>query len=327
LQGHNVAFQDEYVFSKPPKPSKLPEIERQIPYFCRMSSLTSHSVKLIECPRDAMQGIKDFIPTEKKAAYINRLLRSGFDTIDFGSFVSPKAIPQMRDTAEVLSLLDLRNTSSKLLAIVANQRGAEDAAQFPEIQYLGYPFSISETFQIRNTNATIEESLVRVEEIQAICLRSNKALVVYISMGFGNPYGDPWNAETVVRWVDKLAEMGIRILQLSDTIGVSNPASIAYLFSNLIPYYEPKGIEIGAHLHTEPHNWKEKVEAAWNSGCTRFDGAIKGFGGCPMAKDDLTGNMPMENMVRYFKNRKIETGVDEFAFERAMDLAMEVFPH
>ncbi len=292
-----------------------------------MSSPTSLQAKLIECPRDAMQGIKDFIPTEKKSAYINQLLLSGFDTIDFGSFVSPKAIPQMRDTAEVLSQLDLANTRSKLLAIVANQRGAEDAAQFTEIQYLGYPFSISETFQIRNTNATIEESLSRVEEIQAICLRSNKELVVYISMGFGNPYGDPWNAETVVRWVDKLSEMGVRILQLSDTIGVSNPASITYLFSNLIPLYESKGIEIGAHLHTEPHNWKEKVEAAWNSGCTRFDGAIKGFGGCPMAKDDLTGNMPMENMVRFFKNRQIETGVDEFAFEKAMDVALEVFPH
>lgn len=292
-----------------------------------MSSPTSLQAKLIECPRDAMQGIKDFIPTEKKSAYINQLLLSGFDTIDFGSFVSPKAIPQMRDTAEVLSQLDLANTRSKLLAIVANQRGAEDAAQFTEIQYLGYPFSISETFQIRNTNATIEESLSRVEEIQAICLRSNKELVVYISMGFGNPYGDPWNAETVVRWVDKLSEMGVRILQLSDTIGVSNPASITYLFSNLIPLYESKGIEIGAHLHTEPHNWKEKVEAAWNSGCTRFDGAIKGFGGCPMAKDDLTGNMPMENMVRFFKNRQIETGVDEFAFEKAMDVALDVFPH
>lgn len=292
-----------------------------------MSNLTPTKVKLIECPRDAMQGLKDFIPTETKAAYINQLLRTGFDTIDFGSFVSPKAIPQMRDTAEVLSELDLSNTKSKLLAIVANQRGAEDAASFPEISYLGYPFSISETFQIRNTNATIEESLVRVEEIQDICLRSKKELVVYISMGFGNPYGDPWNAEIVVKWVDRLAEMGIRILQLSDTIGVSNPASITYLFSNLIPNYEPRNIEIGAHLHTEPHNWKEKVEAAWNSGCIRFDGAIKGFGGCPMAKDDLTGNMPMENMVHFFKQLGVETGVDDLAFEKAMELALEVFPH
>ncbi len=285
------------------------------------------TIKLIECPRDAMQGLKDFIPTETKATYINQLLKVGFDTIDFGSFVSPKAIPQMRDTSKLLAQLDLSGTKSKLLAIVANQRGAEDAAKFTEIQYLGYPFSISETFQIRNTNATIEESLVRVEEIQAICLRSNKEMVVYISMGFGNPYVDPWNAETVVKWVDRLSEMGIRILQLSDTIGVSNPASIKYLFSNLIPYYEPKGIEIGAHLHTEPHNWKEKVEAAWENGCSRFDGAIKGFGGCPMAKDDLTGNMPMENMVHFFKNRQLETGVDFAAFEKAMSLALEVFPH
>lgn len=292
-----------------------------------MSNQTPTKVKLIECPRDAMQGLKDFIPTETKAAYINQLLRTGFDTIDFGSFVSPKAIPQMRDTAEVLSHLDLTNTKSKLLAIVANQRGAEDAASFPEIAYLGYPFSISETFQIRNTNATIEESLVRVEEIQDICLRSKKELVVYISMGFGNPYGDPWNAEIVVKWVDRLAEMGIRILQLSDTIGVSNPASITYLFSNLIPNYESRDIEIGAHLHTEPHNWKEKIEAAWKSGCTRFDGAIKGFGGCPMAKDDLTGNMPMENMVHFFKHLGIETGVDNLAFENSMVMALEVFPH
>lgn len=284
-------------------------------------------IKLIECPRDAMQGLKDFIPTESKAAYINQLLKAGFDTIDFGSFVSPKAIPQMRDTAEVLAQLHLNSSKSKLLAIVANQRGATDACQFDEIQYLGYPFSISETFQIRNTNATIEESLVRVQEIQDICVAHRKELVVYISMGFGNPYGDPWNLETVVKWVDRLADMGIRILQLSDTIGVSNPANITYLFSSLIPQYEPRGIEIGAHLHTEPHNWKEKVDAAWQNGCTRFDGAIKGFGGCPMAKDDLTGNMPMENMVHFFKNRKVETGIVTEEFEKAMLLAMEVFPH
>jgi hydroxymethylglutaryl-CoA lyase len=292
-----------------------------------MPDSTPNQVKLIECPRDAMQGLKDFIPTETKSAYINQLLSAGFDTLDFGSFVSPKAIPQMRDTAEVLSQLDMTKTKTKLLAIVANQRGAEDASRFEEIHYLGYPFSISETFQVRNTNATIEESLERVEEIQQICLRSKKEMVVYISMGFGNPYGDPWNAETVVRWVDKLSEMGIRILQLSDTIGVSNPASIRYLFSNLIPYYEPKGIEIGAHLHTEPHNWKEKIEAAWESGCARFDGAIKGFGGCPMAKDDLTGNMPTENMVHFFLEKNVQTGVAIEAFEKAMGMAMEVFPH
>lgn len=284
-------------------------------------------IKLIECPRDAMQGLKEFIPTETKAAYINQLLKAGFDTLDFGSFVSPKAIPQMRDTAEVLSRLDLEDTKTKLLAIVANQRGADDAIRFDEISYLGYPFSISETFQIRNTNATIEESLERVQDIQNICVNSGKELVVYISMGFGNPYGDPWNVEIVVKWVDRLAGMGIRIIQLSDTIGVSGPASIRYLFSNLIPLYEPKGIEIGAHLHTEPHNWEEKIEAAWQSGCIRFDGAIKGFGGCPMAKDDLTGNMPMENMVDFFREKKLNTGVNPDAFRQAMAMAMEVFPH
>lgn len=292
-----------------------------------MSSHLPNKIKLIECPRDAMQGLKDFIPTATKTAYINKLLQVGFDTLDFGSFVSPKAIPQMRDTAEVLSALDLTSTSTKLLAIVANLRGAEDAAQYKEIHYLGYPFSISETFQVRNTNATIEESLQRVAEIQAVCLAHQKQLVAYISMGFGNPYGDPWNVDIVVKWVDKLAEMGVHILQLSDTIGVSNPASISYLFSNLIPYYGSKGIEIGAHLHTEPHNWKEKVAAAFLSGCTRFDGAIKGFGGCPMAKDDLTGNMPMENMVQYFGEAGLETGIDALAFESAMQMALEVFPH
>ncbi len=284
-------------------------------------------IKLIECPRDAMQGLKEFIPTEKKAAYINQLLKVGFDTIDFGSFVSPKAIPQMRDTAEVLAQLDMTGSRSKLLAIVANRRGANDAAQFDEITYLGYPFSISETFQIRNTNSTIEESLERVQVIQDICSASAKKLVVYISMGFGNPYGDPWNAEEVVKWVDRLTGMGVRILQLSDTIGVSTPESISYLFSHLIPLYQPKGIEIGAHLHTEPHKWREKVAAAYHAGCTRFDGAIKGFGGCPMAKDDLTGNMPMENVIRYFKKSNVETGIDQKTFDEAMMMSLDVFPH
>ncbi|MEN0004813.1 MAG: hydroxymethylglutaryl-CoA lyase [Bacteroidota bacterium] len=281
-------------------------------------------VKLIECPRDAMQGLKPFIPTEKKAHYINQLLKVGFDTIDFGSFVSPKAIPQMRDTAEVLKLLDLSTTSSKLLAIVANRRGANNAVQFEEIRYLGYPFSISETFQVRNTNATIEESLERVKQIQEICISHDKELVVYISMGFGNPYGDPWNVEIVQNWVDQLAALGINILQLSDTIGVASPESIRYLFSNLLPNYE--SVEIGAHLHTQPHNWKEKVEAAYESGCRRFDGAIKGYGGCPMAKDDLTGNMPTEQMVHYFDEHKVPTGVNQAAFGAAFALAGAVFP-
>lgn len=282
-------------------------------------------IKLIECPRDAMQGIKTFIPTTTKAAYINQLLKVGFDTIDFGSFVSPKAIPQMRDTAEVLERLDMDQTTSKLLAIVANSRGASDAAQFEKISYLGYPFSISETFQLRNTNATIAESLDRVKAVQDICLQSNKQMVVYISMGFGNPYGDPWTVETVQRWVDELYSLGITILQLSDTIGVARPESIEYLFSHLIPAY-PK-IEFGAHFHTTPQKWKEKVETAYQNGCNRFDGAIRGFGGCPMAKDDLTGNMPMENMVYYFDDHNVLDNLDLDAFRTAYDMAQEVFPH
>lgn len=282
-------------------------------------------IKLIECPRDAMQGIKEFIPTETKAAYINQLLRVGFDTIDFGSFVSPKAIPQMRDTAEVLSMLNLENTDSKLLAIVANRRGANDAAQFAQIDYLGYPFSISETFQLRNTNATIEESLERVAQIQDICHQADKEMVIYISMGFGNPYGDPWNVGIVQKWVDRLRDMDIRIFQLSDTIGVANPDNIAYLFSNLITAYSD--IEIGAHFHTVPHKWKEKVAAAWTNGCRRFDGAIQGYGGCPMAKDDLTGNMPTEQMVYFFADQEDPTGIDLSLFAEAMVKAKEVFPH
>lgn len=280
-------------------------------------------IKLIECPRDAMQGLKPFIATEKKAAYINQLLRVGFDTIDFGSFVSPKAIPQMRDTAEVLELLDLSDTETRLLAIVANQRGANDAAQFSQIAYLGYPFSISETFQLRNTNATIEESLERVADIQEICVRSGKTLVVYISMGFGNPYGDPWNTDIVRYWVGRLRDMGIGIFQLSDTIGVASPQSISYLFGDLIPAHPE--LEFGAHFHTQPNNWMEKIEAAYENGCRRYDGALKGFGGCPMAKDDLTGNMPTENMLFYFKKRGVTTGIDPEAFELAMEMAREVF--
>ncbi len=271
-----------------------------------------------------MQGIKEFIPTEKKAAYINKLLKADFDTIDFGSFVSPKAIPQMRDTAEVLSRLELSGSRSRLLAIVANSRGASDAVQFEEVAYLGYPFSISETFQLRNTNATIEESVSRVAQIQDICLAHNKQLVVYISMGFGNPYGDPWNVEIVQRWVSRLVDMGISVLQLSDTIGVASPESIRYLFSNLVPAYPD--IELGAHFHTVPDKWKEKIETAYRYGCRRFDGAVKGYGGCPMAKDDLTGNMPTENMLFYFLDKGIDTGVDMDAFGEAMAMAGEVFP-
>ena len=280
-------------------------------------------VKIIECPRDAMQGLHDFIPTELKAEYINALLKVGYDTIDFGSFVSPKAIPQMRDTAQVLSLLDLDNTASKLLAIIANTRGAEDAVQFDEIRYLGYPFSISETFQMRNTNATIEESIQRVDAIQNLCKSHNKELVIYISMGFGNPYGDTWNVEICQKWVDRLADMEIKIIALSDTIGVATPQSIAYLFSHLIPPYPD--VEFGAHLHTQPHNWESKIDAAWNNGCRRFDVAINGFGGCPMAKDDLTGNMATENVLAYLNSHLIHHHISMSALAEAMKIAPKIF--
>lgn len=282
-------------------------------------------VKLIECPRDAMQGLHEFIPTETKARYLQQLLAVGFDTLDFGSFVSPKAIPQMRDTADVLSKLDLSATKTQLLAIIANERGAEDACRFEEIRYLGYPFSVSETFQLRNTNATIAESVSRVLYIQNLCEKTGKRLVLYISMGFGNPYGDPWNVEIVQKWVDDLADDGIRIFSLSDTIGVSNPENIAYLFGNLVPKYPD--VEFGAHLHTTPATWREKIQAAWSSGCRRFDGALRGFGGCPMAKDELTGNMPTENMVGFFDEIGHETGLERKALSKSLNLVLDVFPH
>lgn len=281
-------------------------------------------LKLIECPRDAMQGIHEFIPTDKKTDYINTLLKVGFDTIDFGSFVSPKAIPQMRDTAEVLAGLDLSGTKSKLLAIIANLKGADQACSFEEISYLGFPFSVSETFQQRNTNSSIAESLQRVEEIQKLCEKHNKKLVVYLSMAFGNPYGDPWSAETVIQWAEKMAAMGIGIISLADTTGVSTPENIKYLFTSLIPAL--KGVEFGAHLHTTPDSWKEKVHAAYSSGCYRMDAAIKGFGGCPMAADKLTGNMPTENLLSYFKEAGIETGINYDEFDRSLQKALMVFP-
>lgn len=281
-------------------------------------------MKLIECPRDAMQGIHEFIPTEKKVAYINSLLKVGFDTIDFGSFVSPKAIPQMRDTALVLEQLDLSTSKSKLLSIIANVRGAQDAVEFEEITYLGFPFSISETFQQRNTNASISESLTRVEEIQDLCVRNKKELVVYISMAFGNPYGDEWSSDVAIAWTKRLAKMGIKIIALSDTTGVSNPENISFLFSKLVPEFP--GVEIGAHLHTTPNTWEEKVHAAYTNGCRRFDAAIKGFGGCPMAADKLTGNMPTENLLSYFQKNKIATGIDDKAFADSMLLAGTTFP-
>ena len=281
-------------------------------------------VKIIECPRDAMQGIKShFIPTEKKALYINTLLNVGFDTIDFGSFVSPKAIPQMRDTAAVLAKLDLTKTKSKLLAIIANVRGAKDAAQFEEIDYLGYPFSISENFQMRNTHKTIAESITALDEILSIADKSKKEVVAYLSMGFGNPYGDPWDIEIVGKWTEKLSSMGVKILSLSDTIGSSTPKVIDYLFSNLISHY--KNIEFGAHLHSTPDKWHEKVDAAYKAGCNRFDGAIKGYGGCPMAKEELTGNMPTEKLLSYFTTHKADTNIKPMSFESAYNKALEVF--
>ncbi len=281
-------------------------------------------VKIIECPRDAMQGIKShFISTDKKALYINSLLKVGFDTIDFGSFVSPKAIPQMRDTAEVLAKLDLTKTNSKLLAIIVNTRGANDAVQFKEIDYLGYPFSISENFQMRNTHKTIAESIKTLDDILNLADKHNKEVVAYLSMGFGNPYGDPWNVEIVGEWTEKLSNMGVKILSLSDTIGSSTPDVISYLFSNLIPKY-PK-IEFGAHLHTTPDKWHEKVDAAYKAGCNRFDGAMKGYGGCPMAKDELTGNMPTEKLVSYFTAQKADTNIKPMSFESAYNKALEVF--
>jgi hydroxymethylglutaryl-CoA lyase len=280
-------------------------------------------IKIIECPRDAMQGIKTFIPTELKANYIQSLLRVGFDTLDFGSFVSPKAIPQMRDTKEVLDKLDLSCTRTKLLSIVANLRGAEMACSIDSIDYLGFPFSISENFQMRNTHKTISESEIVLKDILEITQKSNKKLVVYMSMAFGNPYGDPWDVDIVGEWADRLQSMGVEILSLSDTIGSSKPESISYLFSNLIPKFPH--IEFGAHLHTHPNSWYEKLNAAYNAGCYRFDGAIQGFGGCPMASDSLMGNMPTEKIISYFNSENIDTQIDVLPFESAHNSASKLF--
>ena len=281
------------------------------------------NVKIIECPRDAMQGVRDLIPTKEKAQFIQSLLDCGFDTIDFGSFVSPKAIPQMKDTSELLSLLDVSNTESQLLAIVANIRGAEDAVMYNEIDYLGYPFSISENFQMRNTHKTIAQSIETLQEILNLADSKNKKVVAYLSMGFGNPYGDPWNVDIVGEWTEKLFNMGVKILSLSDTVGSSTPDIITYLFSELITKYP--SIEFGAHLHTTTTKWKEKVSAAYLAGCRRFDGAIQGFGGCPMAKDDLTGNMPTEKILSYFAAEKVNTNVNSISFETAYKEASKIF--
>jgi len=283
----------------------------------------SSKVKLIECPRDAMQGLHDFIPTETKAAYINQLLKVGFDTIDFGSFVSPKAIPQLRDTAEVLNLLDLSQTKSKLLAIIANTRGAEDACTYEEINYLGFPFSISETFQQRNTNSSIQESIQRVDEIQNLCIKHNKQLVIYISMAFGNPYGDAWNGDIAVNYTEKLYQKGIRIFAMSDTIGSSNKENITDLFSKVIPAFADA--EIGAHLHSTPETRFEKIAATYEAGCRRFDAALRGIGGCPMAKEELTGNLATESLIDYLEQIQVQTGLNKDALELAFLRAQTVF--
>jgi hydroxymethylglutaryl-CoA lyase len=280
-------------------------------------------MKLIECPRDAMQGIKEWIPTEKKIEYIKSLLKVGFDTIDAGSFVSPRAVPQMQDTKAVFEALEKEAYDSKILAIVANTRGAQDASEVGLVDYLGYPFSISEEFQKRNTNASIDQSLSRVEEIQSICHSTGKELVIYISMAFGNPYGENWHPDIAIHWSKRLREeLDVRIVALSDTIGVSGPDNIKFLFESLAP--ELKDVELGAHLHTTPEDWKEKVEAAYLAGCRRFDGALKGFGGCPMADDDLTGNMPTEKMIEYLSEHE-DLGLNMEALQDSMIHASDVF--
>ncbi len=280
-------------------------------------------IKLTECPRDAMQGLPDFVPTDIKAAYINLLLQVGFDTIDFGSFVSAKAIPQMADTAEVLSKLDLSNTKSKLLAIIANYRGAEDAVKHEEITYLGYPFSISETFQLRNTNSTINDAFDTLKKIKSLCGNKNKELLVYLSMGFGNPYGDEWNIAIVRRWTEKLVNEGITIIALSDTIGIATPEQINSIYPQLCAQF-PQA-EFGVHLHSTPHSWYEKVEAAYQSGCKRFDSALKGYGGCPMANDELTGNIATESLVGYLQTQNALHGLNFDKLQEAMDYSERVF--
>ena len=277
-------------------------------------------MKIIECPRDAMQGISEFIPTDIKGAYINQLLKVGFDTIDFGSFVSPKAIPQLKDTAQVLAQLDLENTRSKLLSIIANTRGATDACNFEEINYLGFPLSVSQQFQQRNTKKSIAKALSTVEEIQNLSLKNNKELVVYLSMAFGNPYAENYHPDIVAELTKKLHQLEIGIVALSDTIGVSNPTNIAPLFSTLIQEYS--SIEFGAHFHTSDDKWEEKVESAYQNGCRRFDTALKGYGGCPMAKDDLVGNLPTEKLITYFTE---DLGLNLLELEKSLDLSTSVF--
>jgi len=281
-------------------------------------------MKVIECPRDAMQGIEQFIPTDQKIRYINQLLKVGFDTIDFGSFVSPKAIPQMKDTAKVVENLDLPNSNSRLLAIVANKRGANDALQFEQISYLGFPLSISETFQRRNTNKSIVEALNEVEQIQSLCSEKSRELVCYISMGFGNPYGDPYDRDVVAQFVGILKQLDIKIISLADTIGVSTTDNISYLFAGVSAQFPE--IELGVHLHSNPDSATEKIEAAFNSGCRRFDGAISGFGGCPMAEDKLVGNIATEAILNFFHEKRIPFDLNMNEFRESVRLASQIFP-
>lgn len=280
-------------------------------------------IKIIECPRDAMQGIHDFIPTEKKAEYINLLLKCGFSAIDFGSFVSPKVIPQLRDTAEVLSRLNLTDSSTPLLAIVANVRGAEEACRHEAISFIGFPFSVSETFQLRNTNATIEKSLDTVKAIQQLCLMHHKQLVVYISMAFGNPYGDAWNTDIVLHWVKKMVDINVKTISLADTVGMASSENVGNIFKSVSTEFP--NIETGVHLHCRPDNWKDKVSAAYLNGCKRFDAAFKGFGGCPMANDALVGNLATENLLNYLEANKIETGIHKIRFNEALKAAADFF--
>jgi hydroxymethylglutaryl-CoA lyase len=283
----------------------------------------SKQIQLIECPRDAMQGWSHFIPTESKVEYLTSLLKVGFDVLDFGSFVSPKAIPQLADTKEVLAQLDLTNTPTKLLAIIANTRGAEEGVVYDEISYLGFPFSISETFQLRNTNKTIDESLKQVEDIQNLCVKNKKELVIYISMGFGNPYGDPYNAEVAVNWVNRLSQLGIGTFAMSDTVGMATHDSIEYIFKHLLKEFPT--LNIGAHFHSTPETWEEKIQAAYDTGCVRFDSAINGIGGCPMAKDELVGNIATENILHWCNQQHISLSINQEAFDKARKMASRIF--
>lgn len=281
------------------------------------------ALRIIECPRDAMQGWPRLIPTDRKISYLNSLLEVGFDTLDFGSFVSPKAIPQMADTKEVLAGLQLQDSKTKLLAIVANERGAEEAVMYREIAYLGFPFSVSPTFQLRNTNSSMEESIERIDAIQELCIKNDKQLVVYLSMGFGNPYGDPYSGEVLLYWADTMVRKEVKVLSLADTVGLATPSQISLALTTLIPAYPH--VEFGVHLHSTRDNWRQKLEAAWSAGCRRFDGALKGIGGCPMAQDDLVGNMDTESMIDFFQEKGIALPLDEVALQESLRLAGHVF--